>query len=108
MDLMSPKRLEELKKLIKDDQVFKFYHWKEYKRLRHITKRRDNNECQVCKRRGKHSSYGACHHLKEVKDYPELALRLDNVEIVCKTCHNELHPEKFGDRESGFMNEEWF
>lgn len=107
MNLMTPKLLRELQKLIAEDNIIKFYKWKEYIVIRTAAKKRDNNECQLCKAQGKHSTYGACHHIQEVKDYPELALSLKNVQIVCKMHHNQLHPEKFNNIKP-FTNEEWF
>jgi len=34
------------------------------------------------------------HHIKHLKDFPELALVDSNLESLCFTCHNEEHPEK--------------
>ena len=107
MDLMKPELLRKLKKLIEDDEVQKFYTWKEYRFLRSKAKIRDNNECQMCKREGKQGQYGACHHKEEVREKPELALTLSNVEILCKYHHNIVHPEKLNAAPT-FMNEEWF
>lgn len=107
MDLMTPSLLRQLNQLIKDDEVQKFYKWKEYRIIRAKARQRDNNECQMCKADGKQGSYGACHHVKEVRDHPELALTLSNVTIVCKFHHNVLHPEKLNIKPS-FTNAEWF
>ena len=34
------------------------------------------------------------HHIKPFKEYPELALSLDNLESLCPMHHNQEHPEK--------------
>ncbi|MEC1778412.1 HNH endonuclease [Schinkia azotoformans] len=31
------------------------------------------------------------HHTKELRDYPELALVLDNLLTVCFSCHEKIH-----------------
>lgn len=107
MDLMTPTLLRDLNKLIADDKVPKFYTWKEYRIVRSRARKRDNNECQHCKREGKHGAYGACHHKLEVREHPDKALLLSNVEIVCKMHHNKLHPEKLNNKPA-FTNDEWF
>lgn len=55
---------------------------------------RDNFECQECKDKGKVSKAHTVHHIKELKDYPELGLDNDNLISVCNSCHNIIH-ERF-------------
>ncbi|WP_369126193.1 HNH endonuclease [Kurthia massiliensis] len=31
------------------------------------------------------------HHIKEVKDRPDLALSITNLQTVCRNCHNKIH-----------------
>ncbi len=31
------------------------------------------------------------HHIKPIKDYPELKYRFDNLKVICKSCHKNLH-----------------
>lgn len=63
---------------------------------------RDNYECQWCKRDGKVTSHLdsvlEVDHIKELKDYPELALDESNLRTLCKDCHNKRH-ERFNYRE---------
>ncbi|KOA86403.1 HNH endonuclease [Clostridium botulinum] len=56
--------------------------------------KRDNNECQRCKSLGRFSKAECVHHIKHLKDRPDLALENKNLLSVCNTCHNILHPEK--------------
>lgn len=37
------------------------------------------------------------HHIKHLKDNPELALVDSNLTSLCGSCHNEEHPEKLED-----------
>ncbi|MDR4318399.1 gp65 [Niallia circulans] len=91
------------------EQKAKFYNspaWKNPKYgARERIKKRDNYECQECKRQGKLSidtnEYSekakrkkimlVVDHIKELEDYPELALDDDNLETLCVNCHNKKH-----------------
>lgn len=77
-----------------------FYKSRKWKSKRAKILRRDNNECQKCKSRGKHHKAETVHHIKHLKDYPELALDDDNLISLCNACHNEEHPEKLASKES--------
>lgn len=69
--------------------------WKD-KRLEILE--RDNYECQWCKAEGHVTttdhSILEIDHIKELDDYPELALDDDNLRTLCKDCHNKRH-ERF-------------
>ncbi|MBC1616414.1 HNH endonuclease [Listeria booriae] len=84
----------------------RFYNSKAWKNVRAEARRRDNNECQLCKEEGKHSKCEAVHHIKEVREHPELALVLSNLVCVCKVHHNREHPEKLQKQKKKFENEE--
>ncbi|MCM3291834.1 HNH endonuclease [Paenibacillus sp. MER 180] len=87
------------------EQKRKFYDSKDWKHLREEVKRRDNYECQECKRNGlvtiNTNEYSesakrkkiqlVVHHIKELEHHPELALDIDNLETVCVACHNKEH-----------------
>lgn len=91
---MDIKFLKWLKELIRLDNINKFYKCKEWRALRLKALDRDKNECQQCKERGYFGHAECVHHIKEVKDYPELALELYNLKCLCNKCHNITHPEK--------------
>lgn len=98
--------------------MVKFYQSRAWRSLRYDALIRDNFECQECKRngrvtttphthpraphtaptrytngykKGQRESSLEVHHLKEVKDFPELALVLSNLETLCVSCHNKAH-----------------
>ena len=59
----------------------------------------DHYECQLCKAKGRHRRAVIVHHVKHLKDRPDLALSIwDGKErqlvSVCRACHEELHPER--------------
>lgn len=72
-----------------------FYLSKTWEITRSVVLRRDHYECQKCKDKGKVTKATCVHHIKHLKDYPELALTLENLISLCDACHNEEHPEKF-------------
>lgn len=84
---MNPKLLE----YIRTDNLMKFYKSREWRELRLKVLKRDNHECQMCKRKGKYRKADCVHHIKEVKDFPMLALSFNNLMCLCNQCHNEVH-----------------
>lgn len=56
--------------------------------------KRDNHECQKHKERGRFAPATCVHHIKHLKEFPELALNDENLISLCDICHNEEHPEK--------------
>jgi len=97
---VSPERLQELISIIKTGNHLAFYSSKEWKQTRSQVRARDNNECQECKRQGKvftnKSEPGKrkrldVDHKRELEDYPELCLTMENLETLCIRCHNKKH-----------------
>lgn len=95
---ITPARLSQLERLLHDDKAQKFYSWTEWEHLRAEVLRLDRYECQLCKAKGRYSKAVLVHHVKHLRDRPDLALSVwDGQErqlvSVCKKCHEELHPE---------------
>ncbi|MFQ9545600.1 MAG: HNH endonuclease [Clostridium sp.] len=93
-------------KLIKENNIHTFYVSRPWKKLRQEVINQSNKECQLCKAKGKVSTATTVHHIKHLKDHPELALTRSNLMAVCKECHNELHPEKHRYKFKEVINEE--
>jgi hypothetical protein len=68
--------------------------WRERRKL---TLERDNHECQDC---GIDLNLHV-HHIKPVKDYPELINSIDNCITLCADCHRRLHFSKENSANSG-------
>lgn len=66
-----------------------FYHKPAWRRVRLLALQRDNYLCQECMRRKKITPATEVHHIKELEDYPELGLELDNLESLCWQCHED-------------------
>ena len=94
-------------KAIKQGNVLKFYKSSYWLNKRKEILERDNNECQKCKSKGLFSIAECVHHIKHLRDYPELALTDSNLISLCNVCHNEEHPEKLNNNTNKrFVNEE--
>lgn len=102
-------------KLIEIDRLDKFYHSRYFTRLKKEVMKEQHYECQLCKERGKLTIVredikrsGVVHHMKEVRDYPSLALskyyiddggqRQRQLIVCCNECHEKKH-KRFCDRE---------
>jgi 5-methylcytosine-specific restriction protein A len=94
--------------LVQHNNIKAFYNSGLWLSKRKEALKRDNNECQKCKARGLVAKADCVHHKKHVKQYPSLALELDNLISLCNSCHDEEHPEKLIKRKSNrsFINEE--
>lgn len=90
----------EILKAIQEGNVRKFYKSREWRKKRPEILKRDNYECQRCKRMGRYSRGVVVHHIKHLRDRPDLALDDDNLETQCEACHNIEHPEKLGQEEA--------
>lgn len=63
--------------------------------------RLDHGECRICReQRHRHSRAVIVHHIKHLRDRPDLALSIwdpdtgeRQLEAVCKQCHEREHPE---------------
>lgn len=80
--------------ILSSGKLDRFYKSKDWMKVREDVLIRDNNECQMCKAQGRVSLAQCVHHKKHLKDYPMLALDINNLQSLCNACHNSIHPEK--------------
>ena len=106
MSAISPRRLDELRTLIDQDAETRFYFWTEWRGssgregVREKVLRLDHYECQRCKARGRYARAEIVHHVKHLRDRPDLALSIFDPDTgerqlvsLCKACHEAEHPE---------------
>lgn len=76
-----------------------FYKSKDWQLTRAEVLRRDNYECQWCKREGRVTDRSVAtlevDHREELEKRPDLALDLENLRTLCRSCHNKRH-KRFG------------
>lgn len=112
VDHISQTRLDRLRRLIDAGQEARFYWWPEWadpdpaRGTRAAVLKMDNFECQICKARGRYSRGTIVHHVKHLRERPDLALSIFDPDTgerqlvtVCKACHEEAHPESLRRRE---------
>lgn len=97
--MISASRLAELNALIGQGREHLFYAWGDWLRVRDDVLKLDNYECQRCKARGRYNKAIIVHHIKHLKDRPDLALSIyDGKErqliSLCRSCHEAEHPER--------------
>lgn|SRR5690606_1700796 len=69
----------------------RFYKSKQWRRKREIILRRDEYQCQECRRYGKVTPATTVHHIFPLEIYPELKLVNDNLISLCNKCHESMH-----------------
>jgi len=108
-----------------DKEIKKFYNSAAWQQRRLKILERDHYECQDCKRRLQEAGrkgkrlYGwqakigratEVHHIKELKEQPELALDINNLTSLCRRCHNIRHgrnPFQFKKKKPKVSTEKW-
>ena len=78
----------------------KFYSSKAWQDCRNEYAKRKHFLCENCLRRGIYRPGEIVHHLIELDpmniDNPEIALNFDNLELLCRDCHAEVHEQSGG------------
>lgn len=92
--------LQHIIDLINADSTELFYVSAAWLKLRSEVMKYDHYECQLCKKQGRYRRGVLVHHVKHLRDRPDLALSIYDPETgerqlitVCKQCHEEQHPE---------------
>ena len=96
--VLTDSELKKLIRLIESGQEHLFYTWGKWLIVRDDVLKLDNWDCQICKAKGRRRKATIVHHVKHLKNRPDLALSVFDGEerqllSVCKTCHEEEHPE---------------
>lgn len=76
----------------------KFYSSKQWQDCRNEYMKRRAHLCENCLRKGIYKPAEIVHHKIELDpvtiERPEIALSFDNLEAVCRDCHNEYHDNR--------------
>lgn len=98
--IMTPDKLVRLTALLQSGREYVWYNCGDWIAVRKAVRQIDHNECLICKAMGRHRAARVVHHIKHLRERPDLALSIydpDNGErqliSVCKDCHEMLHPE---------------
>lgn len=88
---MEKEKLLWLQQMIRNNNMHGFYSSREWQRAAARARDRQHNECQRCKMKGYYSPCEIVHHIRPVKQNPEMALADGNLECLCRNCHEEVH-----------------
>ena len=66
-----------------------FYHTGAWRRTRRMVLQRDHYLCQKCLSKNRITKATEVHHIRELEDFPLLALDLSNLVSLCWDCHEE-------------------
>ncbi|WZY00353.1 HNH endonuclease signature motif containing protein [Bacillus sp. FSL W7-1360] len=78
----------------RDQESRRFYNSKAWQKARRLALNRDDHLCRHCFDNGTITSAQTVHHIKYLKDHPELALDLANLVSLCFSCHNHMHSNR--------------
>jgi len=105
--------------LIAKGRIEQFYHRSDWKALKKDVFKKQHFECQECLKDNILTIVDLecpCHHVKELKDFPELALseiyidelgnKQRNLLALCFKCHNKIH-NRFQKKDTYFNEERW-
>ena len=100
LPVLTPEKLARLTAMLAAGRENIWYNSGDWGRVKEAVKRMDHCECLVCKAMGRHSPARVVHHVKHLRDRPDLALSIYDPDTgtrqlisVCKDCHERLHPE---------------
>jgi 5-methylcytosine-specific restriction endonuclease McrA len=71
----------------------RFYAGSPWRKLRKLKLDHDPL-CERCEKAGVTEVAVHVHHIRARKQFPELAMDLDNLEALCHSCHSRLHKTK--------------
>lgn len=96
----------ELRGLIRAGRVSEFYNSWEWRRLSKEVIAAGHNECAECSKAGRYSPAVLVHHVRHLKDAPELAYDRGNLIPLCFDCHERIHGRGIYAERKGYRNEE--
>jgi 5-methylcytosine-specific restriction protein A len=77
--------------LIQRNKIVVFYKSAAWRHLRAETLAEQHGECQMCKDNGVYEEATMVHHIKYVREHPQLALTKSNLMALCDECHYQIH-----------------
>lgn len=101
--------------LIKTDNLKQFYNDRYWRKLSHAIIAENHNECYLCKQQGKYKRAILVHHVRHLREHPELAYSCfffdeDGKHIqlmpLCYNCHERIHERGIYVINHGFINDE--
>ena len=107
--------VEQIRELVADNCVEEFYNDRYWRRLSKEIIGENHNECLLCKAEHRLTTATLVHHVRHLKDYPELAYSRTYTDEtgthmqlmpLCHDCHERMHARGIYAKRSGYTNEE--
>ena len=99
--------LEWLLELIRTNRVVEFYNTRTWNELRERKRKLEHYECERCRKKGKYKKGNTVHHKKYLRDRPDLALDINNLECLCDDCHYDEHHRYSKPKQNLITPERW-
>lgn len=97
---MTPDKLTRLMALLSAGKENVWYNSGDWKAVKAAVRKIDHDDCLICKAMGRRRAAHIVHHVRHLRDRPDLALSIYDPDTgarqlisVCKDCHEMLHPE---------------
>lgn len=97
---MTPDKLARLTAMLAAGRENVWYNSGDWSAVKAAVKKIDHYDCLVCKAMGRRGAAHIVHHVRHLRDRPDLALSIYDPDTgarqlisVCKDCHERLHPE---------------
>lgn len=107
---------EQIRELIRLDRIIDFYNDRYWRRFSREIMREQHFECQRCKEKGRYRAAECVHHVKHLREHPELAYSRYYIDssgrkrrqliALCNDCHNAEHHRFFSAGRKHFHNAE--
>ena len=98
--VMTPYKLARLTAMLAAGRENVWYNSGDWAAVKAAVKQIDHNDCLICKAMGRRRAAHIVHHVRHLRDRPDLALSIYDPDTgarqlisVCKDCHERLHPE---------------
>lgn len=98
--VMTPEKLARLTAMLAAGRENVWYNSGDWAAVKAAVKQIDHNDCLICKAMGRRRAAHIVHHVRHLRDRPDLALSIYDPDTgvrqlisVCKDCHEMLHPE---------------
>lgn len=105
--MTSPELIEKIRRQVEEGHEERFYNSGPWESVRDDVLKLDHNECQHCKAKGHFHTAEVVHHVKHLKDRPDLALEIYDpatgerqLVALCRGCHEIEHPERLRKRQA--------
>lgn len=93
----------------RDKKSAAFYNSQPWKSTSANVRVRDHHMCQLCLINKQFKTVDVVHHIKELRNYPRLALVKSNLISLCAGCHRHVHVEyDKGNKQRKVMEERLF